>query len=114
MHFSNLAIDLYTYIMRNLIDSTLGRLRLIGFAEGISLLVLLCIAMPLKYFAGNPIPVKICGWIHGILFIQYLYQAYSAKEEYNWPISRLFIAFIAAFLPFGTFIFDNWLKKQKI
>ena len=99
-------------MMKNFLNSTLGRFRLIGYAEGISLLVLLCIAMPIKYLAGNPYPVKICGWIHGLLFILYLALSYLAKEEYNWKFRTLILSFLAAFTPFGTFIFDNWLKKQ--
>ena len=98
--------------MRHLIDSALGRFRLIGYAEGVSFLLLLCIAMPIKYLAGNPYPVKVGGWIHGILFIQYMYQAYVVKEEYNWEIKRLLLAVIAAFIPFGPFIFHKWLNKQ--
>lgn len=100
--------------MRHLIKSPLGRFRLIGYAEGISLLILLSIAMPIKYLAGNPYPVKVGGWIHGVLFILYLYHTYIVKEEYHWQISRLLLAIIAAFIPFGTFAFDKWLKKQYV
>ncbi|MCA6440933.1 MAG: DUF3817 domain-containing protein [Sediminibacterium sp.] len=100
--------------MRKLIDTTIGRLRLLGFAEGISLLVLLGVALPIKYWGGDPIPLKIWGSIYLILCLQFLYQAYTAKEEYNWPYTRLFIALLAAILPFGTFIFDIWLKKQNV
>lgn len=98
--------------MRHLIDSSVGRFRLVGFAEGASLLFLLMVAMPLKYWFGYPQAVKVGGWIHGILFIQYLYQAYILKEELNWHFKILCIAIIAAFVPFGTFIFDKWLKNQ--
>ncbi len=98
--------------MRSLIDSSLGRFRLIGFAEGASLLFLVVIAMPLKYFAQYPQAVKLGGLIHGIFFIQYLYQAYVVKEDKNWSHKTLAIACFVAFLPFGTFIFDKWLKKQ--
>jgi integral membrane protein len=111
--FHQIGNSFVTSHMRKLIDSTIGRLRLIGFAEGTSLLVLLGIAMPLTYCTGNPAPVKVCGWTHGILFILYIYQAYTAKEEYNWTYKSFFYALLAAFFPFGTFIFDTWLKKQK-
>lgn len=85
----------------------------IGYAEGISLLVLLAIAMPLKYLAGYPFAVTFTGWAHGMLFVAYLALALWVKEQENWPIRYLFYAFLAAFLPFGTFYFDKWLKKQQ-
>jgi len=85
----------------------------IGYAEGISLLVLLAIAMPLKYLAGYPLAVKYTGWAHGILFVAYLALALWVKEQENWPFRYLIYAFLAAFFPFGTFYFDKWLKKQQ-
>lgn len=84
----------------------------IGYAEGISLLLLLGIAMPLKYLAGYPLAVKYTGWAHGLLFVAYLALALWVKEQENWPFKYLIYAFLAAFFPFGTFIFDKWLKKQ--
>lgn len=93
-------------------QSSLPLFRKIGIAEGISLLVLLFIAMPLKYFAGIPEAVKYTGWIHGILFIAYCGMAYMVREEKNWPFKMLVYAFIAAFLPFGTFLFDKKLKND--
>ena len=100
--------------MRSLIDSSIGRLRLNGFAVGISLLVLIFIAIPIQYFGGNPYPVKIIGWIHSILFIHFLYQSYIVKEEQDWPMSFVLNSLLASLLPFGTFIFDKWLKKQMV
>ena len=87
-------------------------LRVIGIAEGISLLVLLLIAMPLKYFAGKPEAVKYTGWIHGLLFVVFMAIVIYVFIEKNWPFKRVIFAFIAAFLPFGTFVFDKWLQKQ--
>lgn len=80
-------------------------------AEGISLLVLLGIAMPLKYFAHIPEAVKFTGWIHGILFIAYGWLAYIVREEKGWPFKMLVLAFLAAFFPFGTFLFDKKLRS---
>lgn len=94
-------------------DSVIGRLRLIGLIEGISMLVLLFIAMPLKYFFDSPLAVKYVGWAHGILFMLFMAAALHATIYYKWHIKRLVYAFIAAFLPFGTFVWDGWLKKQE-
>lgn len=91
--------------------SSIWWLRIIGIAEGISLLVLLCIAMPLKYIAGIPEAVKYTGWMHGLLFISFLIVVMFVYYKKNWPFTRVIIAFIAAFLPFGTFAFDKWLRK---
>lgn len=90
----------------------LHRFRMIGIAEGISFLVLLLIAMPLKYFMDFPQAVKVTGWIHGALFVAFIYFAFevmgSFKKSFGWFIK----AFIAAFVPLGTFIFDRELKKE--
>jgi integral membrane protein len=91
----------------------LSLLRKIGFAEGLSWLLLLGVAMPLKYMAGQPLPVRIVGWIHGILFIAYLVQLYRVQSAYRWPLKTTIFGCLAAFLPFGTWIFDTQLKKQQ-
>ncbi|MCE3283724.1 MAG: rane protein [Chitinophagaceae bacterium] len=96
-----------------MMKTALGRLRVIGMIEGISLLVLMFIAMPLKYLADQPLAVKYVGWAHGILFIAFMLAAFVAYMKYHWPFKRLVYAFLAAFLPFGTFVFDKWLRKQE-
>jgi integral membrane protein len=92
--------------------SKLNLLRKIGFAEGFSWLLLLGFAMPLKYLAGQPLPVRIVGWVHGILFIGYIIQLYRVQAAYRWPLIKTFLGCLAAFFPFGTWIFDAQLKKQ--
>jgi integral membrane protein len=92
---------------------TIRLLRKTGIAEGISFLVLLLIAMPLKYGFGMPLAVKYTGWAHGFLFVMYVALAYYAKESYNWPFKKFLMAFMAAWLPLGTFFFDARLKKDE-
>ena len=91
----------------------LHRFRMVGIAEGISFLVLLLIAMPLKYLMNFPEAVKIMGWIHGALFVAFIYFAFevmvSLKKNFLWLVK----AFVAAFIPLGTFIFDRELKKEE-
>lgn len=96
-----------------MLESSIGRLRVVGFAEGTSLLTLLFIAMPLKYFAGKPEAVKYIGWAHGLLFIVFMLMVFFIYLKNKWPFKKLVFAFIAAFLPFGTFIFDAQLKKEQ-
>jgi integral membrane protein len=92
---------------------TLKLLRKIGIAEGVSFLILLLIAMPLKYWFGQPLAVKYTGWAHGFLFVSYVALAFYAKETYNWPLKKFILAFMAAWLPLGTFFFDARLKKDE-
>jgi len=88
--------------------------RRVAIAEGLSFLVLLFIAMPLKYFAGLPEAVKIVGWSHGVLFVAFLALAYEVKTSLNKNFTWLVKAFIASILPFGTFVFDRQFAKEKV
>lgn len=85
--------------------------RKVAIAEGVSFLVLLLVAMPLKYFADLPQAVKIVGWAHGVLFVAFLALAYEVKTALNKDFFWLMKAFIASLLPFGTFVFDRQFKK---
>lgn len=91
---------------------TLNRFRKTAFWEGISFVLLLFIAMPIKYGLGNPWPVKVVGMAHGILFILYVLFLIQAAMAYNWPFRKSVLAFVASLLPFGPFIFDRGLEKE--
>jgi integral membrane protein len=86
--------------------------RRIAIAEGVSFLVLLGIAMPLKYFADMPMAVKLVGYIHGFLFIGFFILAWETKNALNKNWSWFAGAFLASLLPFGTFILDRKLKQD--
>jgi len=94
-------------------NKKLSWLRKAGIAEGISFLVLLCIAMPLKYFFLQPLAVKIVGWIHGILFVAFLFLAWEYKTDRNKNLKWFALAFLAAIIPTGTFFFDKKLKEEE-
>jgi integral membrane protein len=94
-------------------NTKLTWLRKAGIAEGISFLVLLCIAMPLKYFFGLPIAVKIFGWVHGILFVTFLSLAWEVKSDLGKNLKWFATAFLAAIIPTGTFFFDKQLQKEE-
>jgi integral membrane protein len=94
-------------------NTPIGRLRIIGILEGISYLLLLGIAMPLKYLAGKPEMVKYTGWAHGILFVLFMLALAHVWLALKWPIKKVIIAFIASLAPFGTFILDRDLKKEQ-
>lgn len=89
-------------------DSKITQLRLISFLEGLSFLVLLFIAMPIKYILENPIVVKYAGMTHGLLFIIFVYSLYQTSREQNWTFKFTFIAFVSSLVPFAPF----WLEKK--
>ena len=93
---------------------TFSWFRKVAFAEGISFLVLLLIAMPLKYMAGIPVATLIAGSLHGILFIAFLYLAWECKSDYGKSFAWLGKAFLASIIPFGTFIMDRQWRKEEL
>jgi integral membrane protein len=92
--------------------TALRQLRLVALLEGWSFLVLLFIAMPLKYLAGLPLAVRIAGSVHGALFLIFIAALYRAAHTRNWPIRRSLAAFVASIVPFGTFVFDRSLRRE--
>lgn len=91
--------------------SILRRFRWVAILEGISFLVLLFIAMPLKYWGGMPLMVKYVGWAHGLLFIGYIVLAIPLFTKLKWPGERMYGVGVASLLPFGTFVLERrWLR----
>tara|TARA_R100000988_G_C3966556_1_gene149118 strand:- start:244 stop:522 length:279 start_codon:yes stop_codon:yes gene_type:complete len=85
------------------VDTSVKTFKIISTLEAISFLVLLCIAMPLKYIWDMPEMVSIVGMAHGILFIAYLIGAYFMKEKLNWSWSILAIVMFCSVIPLGPF-----------
>ena len=96
-----------------MLKTAIGRLRAVGLVEGVSFLVLLGIAMPLKYLAGIPMAVKVVGWAHGVLFILYVAALAQAAMTGRWGLGRVAVAFVASLLPFGTFVLDGRLRREE-
>ena len=92
-------------------DNLIKIFRLISILEGISFLVLLFLAMPLKYIFELPQMVEIVGMAHGVLFIAYLTGAAWMFKPLNWKIKTLFIVIICSVLPFGPFYVENKYLK---
>lgn len=85
--------------------------RNIALAEGASFLVLLAIAMPLKYLADQPLPVRIVGSVHGALFVAYVVAMVPLFLRDGWPLLRAPVVFAASLVPFGTFVLERkWLR----
>lgn len=99
-------------ITNSFFSSTIGWFRLTAVAEGVSYLLLLFIAMPLKYFGQIMQPVKYLGWVHGFLFVLFSLLLLKVWIQYRWTFKKAFLAFLASLLPFGTFVLDRRLKQE--
>lgn len=95
------------------LKTTLGRLRIVGWWEGVSFLVLLGIAMPLKYWADWPHAVRVVGMAHGVLFVLYVIAALQAAWQYRWTWSRTGLVLVASLLPGGPFLVDARILRQE-
>lgn len=96
-----------------MLSSLVGRFRVVGFIEGLSFIMLLFVAMPLKYMAGLPQAVSVVGMLHGVLFVAYVMLALQAKFEADWSWKLLAILLVASLVPFGTFYTDYKYLKTK-
>jgi len=93
--------------------TTIRQLRAIGLVEGISFLLLLGIAMPLKYLFDMPLAVRYVGMAHGLLFVLYAASGLWAGHSLRWPIGRTLMVLGAAVIPAGPFLIDGWLRRQQ-
>jgi integral membrane protein len=97
-----------------MLKTALGRFRFVAFWEGMSFLVLLLIAMPMKYVLHMPLGVRVVGMAHGLLFMAYLYTLMMAAIEYRWGVKRITLAFLASLVPGGTFWLDAQLRGEAL
>ena len=93
-------------------QTPIGRLRLVGILEGLSFIILLGIAMPLKYIWGQPLAVRVVGMVHGVLFIWFCGVLLVAKDTAGWDLKKAGRILFAALLPFGPFVIDGSLKRE--
>ncbi|SEP78825.1 DUF3817 domain-containing protein [Neolewinella agarilytica] len=94
--------------MQQLLKTSLGRLRILAFVEGVSFLLILFVTMPLKYLLDQPEPNKVIGMGHGVLFIAYclLVLVVGINRDWSWKVIGL--SLLASIIPFGTF----WADKK--
>lgn len=93
----------------------LQRFCAIALLEGISYILLLGIATPLKYFTELPWAVPLAlyaGWAHGLLFILYALFLVLCWVKYRWSFGRAVLVFLASLLPVAPFIVEKKLKKE--
>lgn len=89
----------------------LNTFRVISLIEGLSYLVLLFIAMPIKYLGENPYPVKIIGMTHGVLFIFFAIALFLTISKYKWDKGFGFQLFVYSLIPFGAIIIERKIKS---
>lgn len=77
-------------------------------------MVLLLIAMPLKYYFGMPMAVKVVGWAHGVLFMAYILLVFSVIKAMQWNWFNTLVALAVSLIPIGTFWLDKSLKKRQL
>ena len=92
--------------------SSLNIFRIVAFLEGLSYILLLFIATPIKYLMDDPQYVKLLGMPHGILFVAYIALAFLFKEQFKWNLKEFAIVLIASLIPFGTFYIDRKYLKS--
>ncbi|NJL15972.1 MAG: DUF3817 domain-containing protein [Nitrospira sp.] len=90
------------------------RFRMTAVAEGSSFLLLLFVAMPMKYLMGLPKVVTVVGAIHGILFLLYVAQLAQLHTKHQWALKFSCYTFLASILPFGPFLFDKYLREKEV
>jgi integral membrane protein len=86
-------------------------LRILGNVEGVSYLLLLGVAMPMKYFFEMPMAVKVVGMAHGVLFVAYCLLLAPCMKKFTWKLRFGIYLFLSTLIPFGTFVTDRKLKK---
>jgi integral membrane protein len=92
--------------------SELQKFRLINKIEGISFIILLFIAMPMKYSFGYPMATKVVGMLHGLLVFAFIYQIIEAKKEAGFTLKETALYSIMSLIPFGSFYTDKLLAKK--
>ena len=99
--------------MTQFLTTSVGRLRLIAFLEGISLIILVFIGVPMKYYMGNPSVVTVLGPIHGVLFLLFVFNAFQVAAELKWRFTETtWKVLLASIIPFGTFYIDNRILRK--
>lgn len=100
--------------MKRFYSTSIGLLRIVAFLEGLSLILLVVVAVPLKYYFDSPGMVKAIGPIHGGLFVWFCILVIRVAIEREWKLfSPTLKLILSSFVPFGTLYMDHvFLKKE--
>ena len=95
-------------------SAALTRFRVMAYVVGVLLLVLVFVAMPLKYFADQPTMVAIVGPLHGFLYMVYLVTAFDLAVRAKWPFTRTLLVLLAGTVPVMSFVAErkatHWIR----
>ena len=98
--------------MKKYLQSSLGRLRLLAILEGLSLIFLVFLGVPLKHFMQNGGVVKALGPAHGVLFLLFVLNTFSYGIQASWSFRKTtWKVLLATLIPFGTFYIDRKILK---
>jgi integral membrane protein len=92
-------------------NRSLTTFEVIAILEGVSYLLLLGVAMPLKYLGGLPLATRVAGLLHGLAFSAYAVQVFEARATRQWPTQTAWLGLLAGLLPAGTFLFVARLRR---
>jgi integral membrane protein len=93
-------------------SSALTRFRIAAYVVGVVLILLVLVAMPLKYFADSPGLVAVIGPIHGFLYIVYLVVTFDLSMRQRWPLGRMVLLLLAGTIPFLSFVAERWATAR--
>ncbi|WBQ05508.1 DUF3817 domain-containing protein [Kribbella sp. CA-293567] len=94
------------------VKSALTRYRVIAYIVGVMLLLLLFVAMPMKYLADNPAAMNVIGPMHGFLYVVYLLGAFDLARRVRWGLPRLVLVAIAGTIPFLSFYAERKVSQE--
>lgn len=94
-------------------ERTLSALRWTGYLEALSYVLLVGLAMPLKYAFDSPHAVRWIGMAHGLLFVAYLVAVARSARAHRWPLTKIGAALVASMVPFGPFVIDESLRDPE-
>ncbi len=98
--------------MKQFFNTNIGRLRLLALLEGISLLALVFIAVPMKYLAHDPAVTRLLGPVHGALFLLFVINTFSVSVAQRWKAATTGKVLLACIIPFGTFYIDHHILSK--
>ena len=99
--------------MSHSLKNPVGRLRILGLLEGVSLVLLVFVAVPLKHFYHNPALVQAIGPVHGLLFLLFLLNTLYVGVEYDWKFWKTtWKVLLSSVIPFGTFYIDRTILAE--
>ena len=97
-----------------MLKTSIDRLRLVGMVEGLSYLILIFVAMPMKYIWDDPTWVRHLGMAHGVLFVGFCLVLADGMRRETWSVRQALLPFVASLVPFGPFLIDGKLKRGEL